>query len=316
MRPRLGIARRRRVSGRCHGSPRIYNFGVTRAEFRERLFEKDCWLARGVLPESDRFAWAEFEEILRRIEPVSPELQVFHHGQLPEDAFTEWAFEAGPRHRRLDPQRLRQLLDAGATLVINRMEMHSLRARRLSGEVSRFVDFPTLSNAYVSRGGDGSFGPHWDTHDVIVLQLTGRKRWRVFAPTFPCPLPNHTSRESGQACPSTPAFDITLEAGDAFYIPRGWWHDVKPLAELSLHLSVGVYVPSVLDALGWLSQKVLQVEPAARRGAIDDATTLRDLAAALDVLKGALTNPALMTSFREEVVPGRGGRGGAGSRFS
>ena len=129
-------------------------------------------------------------------------------------------------------------------------KLHSISARRLNEAVQRFAGFPTRSNAYVSFGGTGSFGAHWDTHDVVVLQLVGRKRWRVGPPTFPLPLPAHTSRRSGEAAPSFSALDVLLEAGDLLYLPRGWWHEVTPLAEPSLHLSVGIYVPSVFDALG------------------------------------------------------------------
>jgi ribosomal protein L16 Arg81 hydroxylase len=204
--------------------------------------------------------------------------------------------------RRCLDERFRALVASGATLVLNSLEAHSAAARRLSEEVFRLSGFPTRSNAYVSFGGSGSFGAHWDTHDVVVLQLVGRKRWRVGPPTFPLPLPGQTSRGSGQAAPSLSALDVLLEAGDALYLPRGWWHEVTPLPEPSLHLSVGIYVPSVFDALNWLCQRVLPLELAARRGAIDEAATSSDLAALVDALKTALGDAAIMASLRRELT--------------
>lgn len=190
----------------------------------------------------------------------------------------------------------------GATLVLNSLEAHSTAARRLGAEVNRLSGYPTRSNAYVSYGGNGSFGAHWDTHDVFVLQLVGSKRWRVSPPTFPLPLPGQTSRRSGQAAPSLSTLDVLLEAGDLLYLPRGWWHEVTPLAEPSLHLSVGIYVPSVFDALNWLCQRVLPLELAARRGAIDEAATFNDLTALVDALKTALGDDAVMASLRRELT--------------
>lgn len=256
---------------------------------------------RGALPAEDRFGLPEIEQVLHGIEPVSPAVQLFDHGRISEGEFTQWAIADNVPRRRLD-DRFRTLLANGATLVLNTLEAHSNVARQLSEEVHRFSGFPTCSNAYVSFGGPGSFGAHWDTHDVVVLQLVGRKRWRVGPPTFPLPLPAHTSRGSRQAAPRLSALDVLLEAGDMLYLPRGWWHEVTPLPLPSLHLSVGIYVPSVLDALYWLCQRVLPPELAARRGAIDDKATLDDLTALVDVLKSALGNATLMASLRRELT--------------
>jgi ribosomal protein L16 Arg81 hydroxylase len=243
----------------------------------------------------------EIESVLRSVEPVSPVLQLFDRGRISEGEFTQWTMANGVPRRCLD-ERFTALVTRGATLVLNSLEAHSARARRLSEEVNRLTGFPTLSNAYVSFGGDGSFGAHWDTHDVVVLQLVGRKRWRVSPPTFPLPLPGQTSRRSGQAAPSQWALDVLLEAGDALYLPRGWWHEVTPIPEPSLHLSVGVYVPSVFDALNWVCQRVLPLELSARRGVIDEAATSSDLAAMVDALKAALGDAAIMASLRRELT--------------
>jgi ribosomal protein L16 Arg81 hydroxylase len=239
--------------------------------------------------------------VLRGIEPASPDLQLFDGGRISEDAFTHWALAGGLPRRRLD-ERFRSRLAGGATLVMNNLETHLASARQLAGEVQRFAGFPTRSNAYVSFGGSGSFGAHWDTHDVVVLQLVGRKRWQVSPPTFPLPLPGHPSRGSGQSPPTQSALDVLLEAGDLLYLPRGWWHEVTPLPEPSLHLSVGIYAPSVLEALNWLSRQVLPFEMAARRSAIDEAATARDLAALVDTLKAALGDASLMANLSRALI--------------
>lgn len=277
------------------------DFGLNPAEFRERLFEKDCWLARGALPAEDRFGMADIEQVLRNIEPVSPELQLFDRGPISEGEFTQWAYSGGVPRRCLD-ERFRTRVANGATLVLNNLEAHSDCARRLTEEVRHFTGFPARSNAYVSFGGSGSFGSHWDTHDVVVLQLVGRKRWRVGPPTFPLPLPGQTSRRSGHAAPQLSALDVSLDAGDVLYLPRGWWHEVTPLPEPSLHLSVGIYVPSVFDALNWLCKRVLPLELAARRSALDEAGTASDLSELVDALQSALGDAALMDNLRRELM--------------
>ncbi|HEU5136575.1 MAG TPA: cupin domain-containing protein [Steroidobacteraceae bacterium] len=294
------------ASGPCHksaerGALTTIDFGVTATDFRERLFEKECWLARAALPAEFRLGLPDIEEVLRSVEPVSPHLQLFDRGRISEGEFTQWTMTDNLPRRCLDG-RFRALLASGATLILNSLDAHCASAARLGEEVSRFAGFPTCSNAYVSFGGNGSFGAHWDTHDVVVLQLVGRKRWRVGPPTFPLPLPGQTSRRSGEAAPPPWTLDVRLEPGDLLYLPRGWWHEVTPLPEPSLHLSVGIYVPSVFDALGLLCQQMLPLELAARRGAIDEAATSRDLASLVDVLRSALADRALMTRLRGELA--------------
>lgn len=228
-------------------------------------------------------------------------MQLFDRGRLAESEFTQWTLVEGAPRRCLD-ERFRALVARGATLVLNNFEKQLAGAQRLCEEVNRFCGFPTRSNAYFSSGGAGSFGAHWDTHDVVVLQLVGRKRWQVSPPTFPLPLPGQTSTRSGQAAPPGAALDVLLEPGDALYLPRGWWHDVTPLPEPSLHLSVGIYTPSVLDALTWISHRVLPQQLDARRSAIDQAATLENLTSLLDVLKASLDDADLMDRLNRELM--------------
>src|SRR5690606_978731 len=144
-------------------------------------------------------------------------------------------------------------------------------AKRLCAEIGRFIGAPASGNAYLSFNGNGTFGRHWDTHDVFAIQLIGRKRWRIFPPTFPLPLTYQTNQRSGPPCPSDPRLELTLEQGDVLYLPRGWWHHVIPLDEGSFHLSVGVYPPPLYDYVLWASARYLQQQVDMRRSFSRDA---------------------------------------------
>ena len=48
--------------------------------------------------------------------------------------------------------------------------------------------------------------------------------------------------------PGEPVLDVTLEAGDTLYLPRGWLHEAKTSQTDSLHLTVGVNVYTWMDA--------------------------------------------------------------------
>ncbi|UXU87230.1 cupin domain-containing protein [Burkholderia sp. S-53] len=122
----------------------------------------------------------------------------------------------------------------------------------LTMEIARFVGEKAVSNGYVAFGGNGTFAKHWDTHDVFAVQLIGRKRWRVFEPTVPLPMPHQTSKEHKAECPTEPVFDEILEAGDVLYLPRGWWHEAVPLqGEETFHAAVGIHTVKFVDYAAW-----------------------------------------------------------------
>ncbi|MDX1561898.1 MAG: cupin domain-containing protein [Gammaproteobacteria bacterium] len=241
----------------------MIDFGLTREQFRADYFEQKPYRFEGALTERP-IQWTDIDQLLHVIDPKAPTIRLFQHGQLPEHAYTEEFTDLGQTRRQLNKPKFYEYLGTGATLQINWLERHLLVAKRLCLEVGRFAKAQTSGNAYMSFTGDGSFGQHWDTHDVFVLQLIGRKRWRIYEPTFPLPLTHQTHDRSGQSCPSTPAIELTLEEGDALYIPRGWWHHVIPLDTGSFHLSVGCYSPTVFDYIVQTSAKWLEQQVQAR----------------------------------------------------
>jgi lysine-specific demethylase/histidyl-hydroxylase NO66 len=104
------------------------------------------------------------------------------------------------------------------------------------------------ANAYSTPASSQGFGVHHDTHDVLVLQVAGRKRWRLYEPLLELPL--KTQRWSAQlGDPGDPVDDVTLAAGDTLYLPRGWPHEAVAADADSLHVTVGLHPPTRIDAL-------------------------------------------------------------------
>ncbi|KAA0708234.1 Ribosomal oxygenase 1 [Triplophysa tibetana] len=99
------------------------------------------------------------------------------------------------------------------------------------------------ANTYLTPPGTQGFAPHYDDIEAFVVQLEGKKHWRVYRPRFEdevLPLvssPNFSQAEIGQ-----PIMDVVLEAGDLLYFPRGFIHqgDCLPDAH-SLHITVSSY---------------------------------------------------------------------------
>ncbi|VVE55164.1 JmjC domain-containing protein [Pandoraea anhela] len=128
------------------------------------------------------------------------------------------------------------------------------------------LNLKTVANGYAAFGGKGTFGRHWDTHDVVAIQLMGRKKWKVFPPTLPNPLDHQKSKYRKDECPDEAFHELVLEQGDALYIPRGWWHEATPIAgQETFHIAVGLHTAKVADYLAWIASQILpSLEPARR----------------------------------------------------
>jgi len=278
----------------------MIDFGVTAAEFRARHLERSPYCKRGAVSERP-FDWRMLDELLHHIEPTPAMMQMIHDGVVPQEQYVEDVVDLGMQRRVLNKNRFYALLQNGATLVTNRLELHSVAASRACAEIGRFVGQTTLCNSYLSFGGPGSFGKHWDTHDVFALQFIGSKRWQVFAPTLNHPLSHQTSNVMPPAS-EPPVLEIVLNPGDMLYIPRGWWHQVFPLQQASFHLSIGAYLPTVHDFITWACNRLLPQREAARRGIGGAADVPRDVAAALQFLGEALRTPAHLEEFLQQLA--------------
>ena len=136
----------------------------------------------------------------------------------------------------------------GATIVLQALHLHWRPAALYCRGLERELGFPVQANAYATPAAARGFAVHHDTHDVFVLQVGGSKRWRVYAPKVELPL-KHQRWSAALGDPGEPVEDVTLEAGDTLYLPRGWPHEAVTDRADSLHLTIGLHPPTRLDAL-------------------------------------------------------------------
>jgi hypothetical protein len=206
--------------------------------------------------------WSALNRILEqhRLEP--PRLRLTREGQpVPATSYT--TFQASRKKngngipRLLAPEFQRHLRD-GATLILDAVdELHS-PITDLAEALESVFRVRVQVNAYAGWRTSHGFDLHWDDHDVLVLQIAGRKRWKVWGMTRKFPL----AKDIERALPpeGDPLWDGLLSDGDLLYIPRGWWHLAMPLDEPTLHLTVGVNNPTGADLLAWFVDRLRSSE--------------------------------------------------------
>jgi ribosomal protein L16 Arg81 hydroxylase len=152
---------------------------------------------------------------------------------------------------RLHPVKFTAQLRAGATLVLDAVDELHTPLEELAAELELLFRERVQINSYAGWHTSRGFDLHWDDHEVFILQVMGRKHWRIYGETRAHPLAGDTENPKPENIP--PIWEATLEDGDFLYIPRGWWHVAEPLNEPTLHLTVGIHNRTGLDLLQWLA---------------------------------------------------------------
>ncbi|HJQ30985.1 MAG TPA: cupin domain-containing protein [Pyrinomonadaceae bacterium] len=201
--------------------------------------------------------WARLSEILGRHRLDFPRLRLVRDGK-PVPVANYLRHLTGGRQKTTIPRlkyvELTRQLREGATLVLDAVDELSEPIEKLAQNLELFFREHVQVNLYAGWQTSRGFDLHWDDHDVFILQVAGRKKWSVYGQTRPFPLVNDI--EKAEKPGHAPVWEGTLEDGDLLYIPRGWWHVAEPLAEPTLHLTVGIHNRTGLDLLRWLSERM------------------------------------------------------------
>jgi 50S ribosomal protein L16 3-hydroxylase len=129
------------------------------------------------------------------------------------------------------------------TLLVQALDQHLDGARALL-ERFRFVPDARLDDLMLSFATDGGgVGPHLDSYDVFLLQLSGRRRWRIGPPGPSDLVPDVPLKILANFQPDR---EWVLEPGDLLYLPPGWAHDGVALGEC-MTASVGFRAAARLE---------------------------------------------------------------------
>jgi ribosomal protein L16 Arg81 hydroxylase len=129
---------------------------------------------------------------------------------------------------------------AGFTVVLQFLQERWPPLRELCRSLATDLSSDIQVNVYLTPPHEKGLRPHYDSHDVFVLQTEGSKHWRIYEPPIRLPLRSQPYR-SGSVDPGEPLHEFELEAGDLIYMPRGFMHDASATDRSSLHLTVGIH---------------------------------------------------------------------------
>jgi lysine-specific demethylase/histidyl-hydroxylase NO66 len=145
----------------------------------------------------------------------------------------------------LDVARIGHDFADGYTIVLESIHRYVRAIASLLHGIEVELNFATQVNAYFTPPESQGFVPHYDEHDVLIMQIRGSKIWHLYD-GIDVP-PRAAMRHEPVAADALPSpTDVLLEVGDVLYLPGGRVHAAEATSEVSVHLTVGVQAPTLL----------------------------------------------------------------------
>lgn len=198
-----------------------------------------------------RRADAAFESILS-IEDLELALSTvpFEHGQINfanKEGKPAWedvlkVRKAGNRiiSGGIDLQKLLEQLRRGSTAIFNDLSPALPKLADFCEKMEAEWKVRFQANIYVTPPNSQGFGTHPDSHDVFIIQVAGKKSWRLYEGILENPSLASIGKMKEFSQSKHPIKEeLVMNVGDVLYIPQGMYHDADTLDEASVHITVG-----------------------------------------------------------------------------
>lgn len=154
----------------------------------------------------------------------------------------------------------------GYSILVNGIQRFWSPIKMLLEKLRNDISHNVSANLYLTPENEKAFSPHYDSHDVFALQISGEKHWILYDDVhFKTPLLN-SYQPTFQREQLTGAREITMRAGDILYMPRGVPHEAYTTDKSSMHITIGVqsiqWIDFITKSLINLSQKHIELRKA------------------------------------------------------
>lgn len=232
---------------------------VTREDFLSQTYEKKHL----VIHRKDRDYYRDLvsiDDIDRAVTSMGlsvPEVNVVKANS--DITAADFSYETG----FVDAVRVNQLFADGATIIMSNLQERLPQLARFCRALENVFSCRVQTNIYLTPANSQGFKAHYDSHDVLVQQVSGTKEWRIY--DHPVELPLNTQAFDPQDIPIGEETDrFVLEPGDMVYVPRGLTHDAVATDQTSLHITTGLLTRTWADLMTEAVVAIAHKDPAFR----------------------------------------------------
>jgi ribosomal protein L16 Arg81 hydroxylase len=281
---------------------------------REYWERKPLHLSRGDARYYDSILTNEdLERIISSADMRYPAIQLARNGSyLAAEAYTKNIKHGSEFFNGVpDIGQIQSEYRSGSTVVLPALQRTWEPLAELCAVLENDFSHAVHANAYLTPGDSPGFTPHYDTHEVFVLQIAGDKRWRLFDPPLTLPHRTQPFTPIGYALPA-PIIELHLKPGDLLYLPRGYVHTAHTSHGHSAHVTIGITVYTWVELLSELVASSKEI--AGFRTALPPGFATRDglkkslndgLLQCLDQLRHDSDRDRVIETFLQKVRSGR-----------
>lgn len=156
----------------------------------------------------------------------------------------------------VDRAKLFALYAQGASIIMGSAEEKFPKLAEFCNNLQLETQFRVQANVYMTPENSQGLDRHFDTHDVFILQISGRKTWQLFDTPIKSPVLEQ-SFVSQELKDSLLSKKVELYAGDALYVPRGLVHQACTDDHSSTHITLGLHNKRALDVFDLLKKRAI-----------------------------------------------------------
>nr|CAD7423037.1 unnamed protein product [Timema monikensis] len=216
------------------------------------------WLIDPILPEDFiKNTWETCPMVLQRSQPTyydsllsTPainEMLKTHNIQYTKNiditSFSEGKRETHNPVGRAHPAVVWDYYSTGCSVRLLNPQTYIPKLRALNATLQEYFGCFVGANSYLTPPESQGFAPHYDDIEAFILQIEGKKKWRLYAPRKKQEvLPQFSSGNLTDEEIGKPVMEVTLNPGDLLYFPRGIIHQGHTVPGChSLHITLSCY---------------------------------------------------------------------------
>ena len=216
---------------------------IVEALEQRRLLHVPCGGRERLAP---LFGWAEFVASLNLYRTPSSEMRVFRDGGQVPSHWLSGSFTGVD----IDGPTFQALAKQGLSVILNGFERRSTALHSAWRQAVEAFACP-LELGIISTFGPGrALREHFDSVDVVVIQVSGTKEWEIIGDVVDIP----TAYSSDSLANGVVTARFTMRPGDVLVLPYGLGHRCHTPAA---SLQIGILIQRLhrLDYLTWLVGK-------------------------------------------------------------
>ena len=159
---------------------------------------------------------------------------------------------------KVDTRKVEEYLGQGFSLIVTPIEHYVPPLAALCDDIKSRLSEQIKVGVIVTTGTAGAFKLHYDPEDLIILQVEGTKRWKIYGPAVSNPVAGMPLQTPPPEV--APIFDEVLQPGDFLLVPGGNWHHCQNGPDRSVHLGIFFIPPTGWHAVKALTSQLLSEE--------------------------------------------------------